>query len=454
MATSIGKLAIILTANATEFEKTVQKVEARARQFAVIVQEAMSDPFSALSNSLLAFGGGFGAIASGVVTAATGAFKKIEEEQKAIADQMKQNQREGIMFGVSPDQMGALKTFAKSSWDDLSRGLQKLQREAGEFQNVPMPEALATIMDRMKAIESPTERARLAFELFGKSGAVLIPKLSKGSEALAAAQDKYYRRSAFFSQQTIDRQEEIEEGQRDVDAAFARGMIGVGNFLAPVNPMTWWRRWKSDVANTQLMGRGTEAFIQQLKDQEATRRLAKDMKAADEANQRRAAAAERNARFAEQEAKFHAETASLMERQRSEANAIKESLKGPGEKAEDRFLQLRSLFDKGHLSQNEFAQATARLMIQMEAATKPGNVPQLARDLPGLEAGTQAARSFVTRSQDRIVASETTKRATEAEIAATVKEMLKAVDGVGLILRDIRNAAKHLDKPNEAQIPP
>lgn len=88
-----------------------------------------------------------------------------------------------------------LKTLSEANTGQKSAigTLNELGLSASALRSVSLDQQLGLIADAFKGITDPADRTRIAMELFGKSGAELIPLLQGGSEELekwAAAADK------------------------------------------------------------------------------------------------------------------------------------------------------------------------------------------------------------------------------------------------------------------------
>lgn len=67
------------------------------------------------------------------------------------------------------------------------KSFEALKLDAAELQKLPLDEAMGKIADALAQVSNPAERAALAIDIFGKSGAELIPLLSEGSAGMKDA---------------------------------------------------------------------------------------------------------------------------------------------------------------------------------------------------------------------------------------------------------------------------
>ena len=76
--------------------------------------------------------------------------------------------------------------IAKRSFEDLGISVTN-----SEGQIKPTRELLGEVSDRLKDVQDPAERVRIAFDLFGRSGTKLINTLKGGNEELTALQERF-----------------------------------------------------------------------------------------------------------------------------------------------------------------------------------------------------------------------------------------------------------------------
>lgn len=88
--------------------------------------------------------------------------------------------------------------------------------------------SLEVLADKMALIENPTERAKLAFDVLGKSGQELIPLLSEGGAAIRAMAQEGAELGGVFTPEEIAAVEEANDAVSKTQAAF----VGVANVIA------------------------------------------------------------------------------------------------------------------------------------------------------------------------------------------------------------------------------
>lgn len=122
-------------------------------------------------------------------------------------------------------------------------------------------QVLLAVSDRFKSMKDPAKKAALAQELFGRSGARMIPFLNKGSASLQEAFEKAKQYGMVLDQDTIDASNEFNDGLKELQAQ-AQGLkniIGAGllKTLAPL--VTQFNEWIS--ANRELIASQLTDFL-------------------------------------------------------------------------------------------------------------------------------------------------------------------------------------------------
>ena len=132
-------------------------------------------------------------------------------------------------LGISTEETSRLIQVSddfKISIEEVRTSLQLAAKNGFE----PSVENLAKLADRLKAMESPTERAAELSKIFGRNWAVLNPLLAEGGDALranAASIEDNLILSAESVAKTREWELALDEWQDRVEAA----KIGVGSFL-------------------------------------------------------------------------------------------------------------------------------------------------------------------------------------------------------------------------------
>jgi hypothetical protein len=219
---SIGRLSVVLSADSRLMESSIDRAGAKVKSFGSIVDKALggvglsaiTNPAGAAGNVLnsilggVTAGGGPAGLVAGGVLLAKDAFDEFKGSLMGTADKFNALNKEAATFGITLDGLVGLKVAAKDKADELTIGLTHLQREIGgavggskdaqvaflalgldaqQLANVPLDDAFARIADQIKVLPTQAERARAAFELFGKQGQQLNRLLSGGSAGINEA---------------------------------------------------------------------------------------------------------------------------------------------------------------------------------------------------------------------------------------------------------------------------
>jgi hypothetical protein len=214
MSQVLGKLLLVLEAQTSGFQKGLQD----AKRMSFDSAEGMIDSFKRVAEQLgkLKFsndkelkrsfeivGGVAAATAIGIV-AATAAITKSTAMQAAEMSKLAQS------YGLSIEAVSAFRVASKLtdvSMETLTIGMGKLAKSAGQVAQTgqstggafktlgvavsdgqghlrPMADLLLDVSDKMSKLGDGTGKTVLAQQLFGKSGAAMIPFLNRGKEGI------------------------------------------------------------------------------------------------------------------------------------------------------------------------------------------------------------------------------------------------------------------------------
>jgi len=136
---------------------------------------------------------------------------------KQFAGQIDELAKSSARLGLTVNELQSLEFAAGQtgvSSQELAKGLERFSRSIGETANnigiakrsfedlgisvtnsegriKPTRELLGEVSDRLKNVEDPAERVRIAFDLFGRSGTKLINTLKGGNEELTSLQERF-----------------------------------------------------------------------------------------------------------------------------------------------------------------------------------------------------------------------------------------------------------------------
>jgi hypothetical protein len=226
-------LNIKIGASTADFDKSLKDTIGKLKDWSASAQAALrsfssfsfsgggiADPFKTIGNSMSALakqGSGLatsagipelGAVMAGLGVAASAA----GDAFSFLANSWKDANREARQLGLSVNQLTGLKIAGKGvDPDALNMGMRKFQAELGEAATgsveqqkrfkelglswkelaaLPLNEALAKVADKVHDAGSQAEKAAIAYNLFGRNYAELLPLLEKGSDAFAKGQEQ------------------------------------------------------------------------------------------------------------------------------------------------------------------------------------------------------------------------------------------------------------------------
>jgi len=172
--------------------------------------------------------GKFTAGIAGMATVAVGAIVGIGRFAKSIADQGDRVRDLSIQLGMSTEfisGMGYAADLSGSSLEGFAKGAAKMERAVVELskgtitqveafdrlgltytslKNLSPEQQFLTIAERMSLMEDKGLRLATAIDIFGKSGADLIPLLAEGSEGITAMTAEAERLGLVMSQEFAD----------------------------------------------------------------------------------------------------------------------------------------------------------------------------------------------------------------------------------------------------------
>lgn len=85
-----------------------------------------------------------------------------------------------------------------------SQAFEKLGIDVDRLKGKKPDEVFLLVADRLKAIEDPAERVRLAMQIFGRAGADLLPMLLKGADGIKTLMEEGVRLGATMSEQDAE----------------------------------------------------------------------------------------------------------------------------------------------------------------------------------------------------------------------------------------------------------
>jgi len=187
---SVGSLFVNIVAKTTKFDKGLKDSQSKLKRFGASVVN--------MGKKLLAFGSIMTGVAvGGMVVFARGQLEMIDKLAKTAhalgitTEALGGLQHAAELTGVSNDQLAtALKRMEKTISDasvglsTAKRALAQLGLSVKDFQGLKPEQQFALIGDELNSIKEQTDKARIAQDIFGRSGIMLINTLKLGSQGL------------------------------------------------------------------------------------------------------------------------------------------------------------------------------------------------------------------------------------------------------------------------------
>jgi len=168
-------------------------------------------------------GGAMTAAGSAVLAPLMGMATAFADAGSAIADM-------SARTGVSAEQLSSLGYAAGmtgASIEDLEKGLLMMQKKGMST------DKLVAVANKIQGMSDPAKRTAYAMEVFGKSGAKLIPMLSGGAAGLAEFQAEAERLGLVMSGEDAAAADALGDAMDQVKSAVKAAGLQVGAALAP-----------------------------------------------------------------------------------------------------------------------------------------------------------------------------------------------------------------------------
>jgi len=181
-------LSIDLEANIAKLRTDLEKANQAVSQFGNTLKTGLA---------------GIGAVVGldallGQINAVIGAVGELQDRAGRVGlpvEELQRFEHAALLSGVSAEQLEnalgklnvAMAEAMRGDKDAIGKFEQlgvKIRDAAGELR--PAGDVFLDVADRLKAIEDPAERARLAVELFGRDGRKLLPLLTEGAQGITA----------------------------------------------------------------------------------------------------------------------------------------------------------------------------------------------------------------------------------------------------------------------------
>jgi hypothetical protein len=246
---SVGTVSVSVAPNATDFGKKLSDD----------VKSQTSGIGGDLGNTIM---GGLKAMAAPLAALAVGLSVKgvIDDSIKAFDDLGTSVRGMQRIAGGSMEQVSGLRgamQLAGVNADDTTAAFTRFQKQLGETSGdakataemaqklgvsftdasgaiKPMSEILPGLADKFKEMPNGAEKTALATDLFGRSGAQLIPILNKGSDGMAELTQKAKDMGLVLDDQSMGALADSKKAQREWDATLQGLQVTMGQVLMPI----------------------------------------------------------------------------------------------------------------------------------------------------------------------------------------------------------------------------
>lgn len=198
MAASAGTVTLNLDANSVKLLRELQKSEKASRRTATNMRKEFAAAFKAVAAATVAAGAAFGALAKQSIDAQD-RLSKLSQTTGVSTEALSQLEYAAKLSGSSLDglQTGLLRLSRTAS--DAANGLSTAQRAfnaigvSAKNQDGTLKDTeqlLLEVAEKFAGIEDGAAKAAVAQELFGRSGASLIPFLNQGKDGIQALREE------------------------------------------------------------------------------------------------------------------------------------------------------------------------------------------------------------------------------------------------------------------------
>lgn len=279
----IGKLNVLLGLNSAQFNAGMAAAGRPVRTFKREIETSaftLANLQSAMKKTAVVLA----AAGAAAMAAAVVGYKKLREEMQAI-DKIAKS---AAKFGMGTEALVGLQHAADLAGVDigaLEKAISRMQRTLSEaslkaglareslaqlridpaaIAGMAPDKAFLQIADALVSVENQTDRVRLAMEIFGRSGADLLPLLQDGATAIRATMEDAKRLGMTFSALDARQVERANDAMTRLDSATGRLKRVLAIELAPVlelvaNAMTSWLTDSNSGMNTLADSAGSVA---------------------------------------------------------------------------------------------------------------------------------------------------------------------------------------------------
>lgn len=379
-ATNIGRANLMITASATELNRTLDGVQNRLLQFGKQAAIGLAGG--------LGIGGGAGALfstitggnLSGAIAAATSAGKGLVQVFVDAAKAADDLHDDAAALGATPGGLFGLRAAALDNVEALDKGLLKLSREIGsamtgnkeavesfdklglsarELASVPLNEAFLRITDSINKLPTAAERSRAAFDLFGKSGQKNLELIGRARELSGFFEDLGSKLNALPTDRLADSFDKSQIAATGLNFA-VKGLVNSSAALAFDSVVT---QFAFGALTLSRLGGNLNLAA------EAQKRLARETAAAADAQRDATVAFESDMAKRASKAEMAISFREVMEDNKAMLQLAKET-QTPFEKWNAELERMGDLFERRVIDAELFRRGLLRMAGELEGASK------------------------------------------------------------------------------------
>lgn len=275
MAT-VGKFAVLMSATTGPFSKDMRRAESAVTRFGRVGTSTMARTSNLFNAGIGRMAAGITAFVSSYLAVRTvlngirDAFEVFDTAAKASdklgvpIENLLRLQHAGALAGLEADKITiGLQNLARRSSEaaqgtgEAKDALQELGFDVTKFKNLRADQQFLMIADRLGNMANKADKARIAYQIFGRTGVDMINLMWGGSDALKAAADEADRLGITISrveaakiEQANDSITKMKSAWRGVSAELAVNMAPIITEVA--DRFTSWITKGSDGVENQL----------------------------------------------------------------------------------------------------------------------------------------------------------------------------------------------------------
>lgn len=154
--------------------------------------------------------------------------------------------------------------FTKKGSGDAAKAFARLGIEARELKKESLDQNLELIAEKFSKLPDGATKTAIAMDIFGRSGANLIPLLNKGQEGIVELRNEAQRLGVVIDQDSIKKFHELEETQNRLGAAWDGIKIQLAEGLLPTLADLGERLFKWVQANRDLIAQRLQDVVEAL----------------------------------------------------------------------------------------------------------------------------------------------------------------------------------------------